>query len=243
MSYYHTKGYGLRAILSGNVDWIKEISNCKEPPILAEPNPGFLGNEVIDSHKVVCIMDDALKGYPEYKSLNVEEMRNIHRSIFPTLERIDYSASDCVCYNDDPWFDEDDYAKFQKRGVRKKDVDLSNAIMMHKETDVIRLLQTGATPYFLDLEVFPDKQGLYYFEDVAPALGTLEIDISFWWTEVPKKFPNDILSMTDNELCYTMFSLYNIAAHRHILHIVDENILPEVKRSSEEFVKQMCGEE
>ena len=241
MAYYHTEGNGLRAILSGNVDWIKELSNCGKPPIVAMPNPDFSGDEVIDSYKAICILDEALKGYPEYNSLNVARMLIEHNKIFPDLPNIDYSVSDCVCYNDAPWFEDEQYEELINQGVRRMDVDLSNAIIMHKEAEVVRLLNNGATPFFLTVRDYLTCISDYYYDDVAPSLGLLDTDIGFWWTEVPIKFPDSIMSMTDDELCNTIFALYNIAAHRHILQVVDNNILPEVKSRGEEFVQRMCG--
>lgn len=237
MAYYHTVGDGLRAILSGKVDWINGISNLDKPPIIALPNESFFGDEVIDSHKAIQIMNEALRGYPEYESLHVQEMFSEHQKIFPSLGVIDYSISDCVCYNGDIWFDEADCEILLEKGAKKQDVELSNAIMMHEEQEVIRFLHLGATPYFLDAEIV-DIKDLYY-EEVAPALGHLEEDIYYWWTEVPKLFPNDNMSMTDDELCNTIFALYNIAAHRHILQVVNDNILPDVKQRGEAFMRQM----
>lgn len=237
MAYYHTVGDGLRAILSGNVDWINGITN-HTPPVIALPNEGFLSEESIDSHKAVHIMNDALKGSPEYESLHVQEMLLRHQQKYPLLGAIDYAVSDCVCYNGDDWFDEEECGILIEKGAEKQDVELANAIMMHDEQEVIRLLHLGATPYFFDVEIQGTEK--YYYEDVAPALGHLETDIDYWWwVGVTKPFPNDVVKMTDDELCDTIFALYNIAAHRHILQVVEDNILPEVKQRGEAFMRQM----
>ena len=237
MAYYHTVGDGLRAILSGNVGWMDGVTN-HIPPIIALPNDGFLGEEAIDSHKAVHIMNDALKELPEYETLRVQEMLSVHQKHFPSLGAIDYSSSDCVCYNGDDWFDEEECMILMEKGAKKQDVELSNAIMMHDEQEVIRLLHLGATPYFLDVETIGTEK--FYYEDVAPALGHLETDIDYWWwVGVTKPFPNDVVNMTDDELCDTIFALYNIAAHRHILQVVEDNILPEVKQRGEAFMRQM----
>lgn len=245
MSYYKIVGDGLKAILMGDTSWLKNLPKLKKPPIIAVPNNEiFVGDEMIDSYKMAIIMyDSLLDDLPEYhEKFHAEEMCTLHQKMFPLYEGVDYSKSDCVCYNDLPMYEEDDdWTKALLRdGARQIDIDLSNAICMHREPEVIKLLQSGATPYFIDYE---DCFGTLYYENCAPALGRLDIDIDFYWTEVPKKFPDHIDDMTEDELCDTFFALYNIAGHSHILRVVDKHILPEVKAKGEELLEKYCGKD
>lgn len=246
MSYYKIVGDGLKAILMGDTSWLKNLPKLKKPPIVAVPNndESFFGNELIDSYKMAIIMHDSLQdSFPRYhEMLHIDEMIALHRKMFPHYQGVDYSKSDCVCYNDLPMYEEDDdWTKALLRdGARQIDIDLSNAICMHREPEVIKLLQSGATPYFIDYE---DCFGTLYYENCAPALGRLDIDIDFYWTEVPKKFPDHIDDMTEDELCDTFFALYNIAGHSHILRVVDKHILPEVKAKGEELLEKYCGKD
>ncbi len=244
MAYYKTVGDGLKAILMGDTSWLKNLPKLKRPPIIAVPNDGFFGDELIDSYKMAIIMHESLlDDLPEYhEKFHAEELCTLHRKMFPHYEGVDYSKSDCVCYNDLPMYEEDDeWTKaLLEEGVRQIDIDLSNAIVMHRELEVIKLLKSGATPYFIDYE---DCFGTLYYENCAPALGKLDVDIDFYWTEVPKKFPDHIDEMTEGELCDTFFALYNIAGHSHILRVVDKFILPEVKAKGEELLEKYCGKD
>ncbi len=243
MAYYKTVGDGLKAILMGDTSWLKNLPKLKRPPIIAVLNDGCFGDRLIDSYKMALIMNDSLQDFPTYhKNLHVNEMCVLHQKMFPHYEGVDYSKSDCVCYNDYPMYTEDDVQTkaLLESGVRQIDIDLSNAIVMHRETEVIKLLKSGATPYFIDYE---DCFGTLYYENCAPALGKLDVDIDFYWTEVPKKFSDHINEMTEDELCDTFFALYNIAGHSHILRVVDKFILPEVKAKGEELLEKYCGKD
>lgn len=245
MSYYKTVGDGLKAILMGDTSWLKNLPKLKKPPVIAIPNNDeFVGDEMLDSYKMAIIMRDSLlDDLPEYyEKFHTEEMCTLHQKLFPHYEGVDYSKSDCVCYNDLPMYEEnDDCTKALLRdGVRQIDIVLSNAICMHREPEVIKLLKSGASPYFIDYE---DCFGTLDYENCAPALGKLDVDIDFYWTEVPKKFPNHIDDMTEDELCDTFFALYNIAGHSHILRVVDKYILPEVKAKGEELLEKYCGKD
>lgn len=243
MASYIPKGDGLKNILMGNTSWIKNQPHKKNPPIIAVPDKRkFYGDEIIDSYKMAVIMRDSLKDdLPEYyEKFNVDKMCALHQKLFPNYAGIDYSKSDCVCYNDFPMYEEDDFCTIQliKNCVRVIDIELANAIHMHRESDVIALLKNGASPYFIDYEY---SMGALTYESCAPPLGTLDVDIAFWWTEVPKKYPTHIDDMSDDELCDTFYALYNIAAHSHILRVVDKYMLPEVKTKGEDFLQKYCG--
>ena len=103
MSYYKTVGNGLKAILMGDTSWLKNLPKLKKPPVIAVPNNDeFVGDEMLDSYKMAIIMRDSLlDDLPEYyEKLHAEEMCTLHQKLFPHYEGVDYSKSDCVCYND-----------------------------------------------------------------------------------------------------------------------------------------------
>lgn len=143
MAYYKPIGEGLKAILMGDTFWLKNQPLLKDPPIIAVPkDDSFFGDEIIDSYKMAIIMRDSLQDdLPEfYEKLHVDEMCALHQELFPHYAGVDYSKSDCVCYNGLPMYEEDDDSTkvLLKDGVRRIDIALSNAIRMHRDSDVIR---------------------------------------------------------------------------------------------------------
>ena len=57
----------------------------------------------------IIMRDSLLDDLPEYyEKLHAEEMCTLHQKLFPHYEGVDYSKSDCVCYNDLPMYEEND---------------------------------------------------------------------------------------------------------------------------------------
>ena len=174
------------AVLTGDTNKIRSlIEAARNSPIkLARwsgDRRGVSDEGDIDSFQLSYAMYDALKNNDYCKTLHVLEMWNLHKALFPDMKRTPYDQLGFVIWNwweepgDNPYIDDEDYEFLLNDGVSEDNIRLTNYGIQHMEDEVVRLLQEGATPYFLChapyiTEIHEDKDG-------GSSLGTI-------WTEI-----------------------------------------------------------
>lgn len=84
--------------------------------------------------------------------------------------------------------DDNEVEMMLKDGASRQDIDLTNYGMIYKEDEMIRLLRSGASPYFLDKRYFDDEDcDCYYsYKEVAPLQSFHEMAISDQWKFTPE---------------------------------------------------------
>ena len=198
------------AVLTGDTNKIRSlIEAARNSPIkLARwsgDRRGVSDEGDIDSFQLSYAMYDALKNNDYCKTLHVLEMWNLHKALFPDMKRTPYDQLGFVIWNwweepgDNPYIDDEDYEFLLNDGVSEDNIRLTNYGIQHMEDEVVRLLQEGATPYFLChapyiTEIHEDKDGniRHTYFDVAPMLEVTKVhsvdiggsSLGTIWTEI-----------------------------------------------------------
>jgi hypothetical protein len=240
------KKRNLIAMLSGDVEQVElllEQNNGKPLPVF-DADWGYQ-YYYIDSHQLAYVLYDAL-AYDDdqtwFKKRHIQELLDLHHRICPPLAHMDYSKFRFINYSDDyddyPYIDEDDGKTILNDGANIQDVELTNYGVWHKEADVIRLLQNGATPYFKDRgdckKIHPGN-----YRMVAPLLCHLDSEWCDQWDLYGLTlWEKDIDSFEDDALETIAFAMFNAAASQRMLYIIDKYITDEARAKGEKLMRE-----
>ena len=241
--------------LSGNVEMMKAmfISNDFKPLEVAHwsgERRGLRTKGSLNSFQLAQALSDALRIDKLYSSLNVEAMWQLHKELFPDMERTTYDQLDFIIWNwfespgDNPYFDNDDEKELMATGVAHRDICLTNYGVQHMENEVVQFLKAGASPYFLvtapsSTEMYIDKEGVlrHTYVDVAPMIEITKNHSSDYWNEfIHDDLEKDINSLSVSTLEEVMEGLFNVAACERILYLTDKYISDEARAKGDEMM-------
>lgn len=240
------KRRNLVAMLSGNVDLVESLlkHNNDKPFQVFDV---IWGDDYfyIDSYQLAYVLYDALAYDSDqtwFRKRNIQELLDLHHRICPPMPHIDYSKFTFVNYSDDydsfPFIDEDESEIILNDGASIQDIELTNYGVWHREEDVIRLLQNGATPYFMDRVDCKEMHSGSY-EMVAPLLCHLESEWCDQWDLYGLTlWEKEIDSLEYDDLETIAYAMFNAAASMRMLHVVDKYITDEARTMGEKLMKK-----
>ena len=247
------------ATLKGNVAAIRNyLSERDTPPVIAHwsgERRGLSTEGVLDSFQLAQAMNDALRIDKLYKPLNVAEIWNLHKDLFPNVKRTAYDQFGFIIWNwmdepgDNPYFDEDDEAELAETNVEQRDICLANYAIQHMEKEVVELLKAGASPYFLvttpaRTELHYDKEGVlrHTYFDVAPMLEVSKCHSDEYWFEfIGNSLEEDDASLSISSLENVVEGIFNVAACERILYLTDKFISVEARAKGEKMMMEHLG--
>ena len=248
------------AVLSGDCSKVRSLieANGNAPFILARwsgARRGVSDEGDINSFQLSQAMYDALKYDEHFGKLHVQEMWELHQTLFPTMKRTPYEQFGFITWNyweepdDNLYIDDEEYDFLLNDGVPEKDIQLTNYGINHMEEEVVRLLKEGATPYFLVkapglTEAYQDKDGnlRYTYFDVAPMLEVTKVHSDDYWMEyIGDVLDKDIFQINVMFLESVVEGLFNVGACERILHLTDQYISEKAKKEGEELMMKYLG--
>ena len=226
------------AVLTGDTNKIRSlIEAARNSPIkLARwsgDRRGVSDEGDIDSFQLSYAMYDALKNNDYCKTLHVLEMWNLHKALFPDMKRTPY----------------EDYEFLLNDGVSEDNIRLTNYGIQHMEDEVVRLLQEGATPYFLChapyiTEIHEDKDGniRHTYFDVAPMLEVTKVhSVDYWWEFIGDDLDGDLSIQTTENLERIVEGIFNVGACERILHLTDKYISDKARKEGDDLMMRYLG--
>lgn len=242
--------HNLMAMLTGDVKQVEELLGLygNNPIPIATINREGVETQV-NSYLFSHVLYDAFRYEEKYDLFgprHVQELLDLHQRVCPPTPRPDYSQFDFLTYRGEIYSIDDDneIEMVLKDGASRQDIDLTNYGMIYKEDEMIRLLRSGASPYFLDKRYFDDEDcDCYYsYKEVAPLQSFHEMVISDQW----KLDGFDSIILDEASLPKTkrleniLLGIFEIAASYRILYLVDKYITPEAHKKGEELMKEYC---
>ena len=249
------------AVLTGDTDKIQSLIEVRgnSPLKLARwsgERRGVSEEGEIDSFQLSYAMYDALRNIEYLEKLHVKDMWNLHKTLFPNMERTPYEQFGFIIWNwmeepgDNPYIDDEDYEFLLNDGVSENNIRLTNCGIQHMEAEVVRLLKEGATPYFLVhapyiTQVHEDKEGnvRHTYFDVAPMLDVTKIhSVDYWWQFIGDDLDNEISEYEPPVLERIVEGIFNVGACERILHLTDKFISDKARKEGDELMKEYLGE-
>ncbi len=246
--------------LSGNVETMKVLltSNNFNPMEIAQwsgERRGVNTNGTINSFQLAQALSDALHNDKLLSKLNTDAMWQLHKDLFPDMERQPYDQLGFIIWNwfdnpgDNPYFDEHDEKELLATGVEKRDIHLTNFGVQHMEKEVVELLKAGASPYFLvtapsSTEMYVNKEGLicHTYFDVAPMIELTKIHSDDYWNNFDcNSLEGDIYSLSTSTLEEVLEGIFNVAACERILYLTDKYICDEARDKGNELMLKYLG--
>jgi len=248
------------AVLTGDTDKMRLLieANGNSPVKLARwsgERRGVSDKGDIDSFQLSYAMYDALINDEYCEKLHVQEMWNLHKTLFPDMKRTPYNQFGFIIWNwmeesgDNPYIDDEDYEFLLNDGVSVDNIRLTNYGIQHMENEVIRLLKEGATPYFLChapyiTYVHEDKDGniRHTYFDVAPMLDVTKAHSDdYWWDFIGDNLDKDISQFKNADLERIVEGLFNVGACERILHLTDKYISDKARKEGDELMLKYLG--
>lgn len=245
------------ATLTGDVATMRQILYSNNSPVMVAhwsgERRGSCSEGILDSFQLAQAMNDSLRFDELYKHLNVEAMWHLHRKMYPDTKRTYYDHFGFITWNwmnepgDNPYFDEEDEVEFVKTGVEKRDICLTNYAIQHMEKEVVELLKSGASPYFLVTVpewLHYDKAGVWYhsYFDVAPMLDVTELHAYDYWLQyIGDSLEREIASLSNSTLEEVVEGIFNVAACERILYITDKYIGEVARKKGERMMLEHLG--
>ena len=233
-------------MLNGRLDELRaliaENGNRPLPTILVNGE----GVSCINSYQLAYALYDAYAYDSDqtwFKEHHIGELLEIHKTMCPPNNHVDYSKLGFVSWNGFEYYDEDDTELLLKSGVRQCDIDLTNYGKQHMEKEVIELLQMGASPYFMDVADvdYLDKDGNmhWYYGNLAPLLCHLDSEWCDQWDVYNLSwYEKNIDKLDDEDLCRCLYCLFNAGAAQRMLYIIDKYIKDDVREKGAELLKR-----
>lgn len=235
-----------KAVLSGRIDELKALIAETGNLVLPIALVNWDRVDCINSYQLAYALYDAYAYDSDqtwFKEHHVMDVLNLHKTMCPPNDHVDYSKIEFLSWNDFEYYDEDDIETLLKSGVRQCDIDLTNYGMQHMEKEVIELLQRGASPYFMDVadEDYRDKDGNmhWYYGNLAPLLCHLDSEwCDQWDVHGMSSYENNIDNLDDEDLCRYLCYLFNAGASQRMLYIIDKYIKDDVREKGAELLKR-----
>ena len=256
----HNEREAVVAVLTGDTDKIRSLieANGNSPVKLtcwSGERRGISDKGDINSFQLSYAMYDALKNNEYCEKLHVREMWNLHKSLFPEMKRTPYDQLGFVIWNwweepgDNPYIDDEDYEFLLNDGVSEDNIRLTNYGIQHMEDEVVRLLQEGATPYFLChapyiTEIHEDKDGniRHTYFDVAPMLEVTKVhSVDYWWEFIGDDLDGDLSIQTTENLERIVEGIFNVGACERILHLTDKYISDDARKEGDKLMLKYLG--
>lgn len=241
------------AMLTGNVKQVEELLKRYDNNPIPIATIKWEGVETqVNSYQFSYVLYDAFhyeKEYDLFASRHVQEMLDLHKQVCPPMPRPDYSKFNFLTYKGEIYsFWDDEVEMLLSDGASQQDVCLTNFGLMYKEEELITLLKSGASPYFLyrtDLDDEMKNGGYYYrYGEVAPLMNRQEMEIFDQWELEGLDAILDEASLPQtNYLEEILFGVFSVAASYRILYLVDKYITPEAREKGKLLMKKYCDEE
>ena len=250
--YVGIKRHNIVAMLTGNVEQVEELLKQYNNPIPIATIKWEGVETQVNSYLFSYVLYDAFRyerQYDLFTSRHVQEMLDLHKQICPPMPRPDYSKFNFLTYKGEIYsFYDDEVKMLLNDGASQQDVCLTNFGLMYKEEELITLLKSGASPYFLNRTNLDDdvKNGgyFYHYNEVAPLMDRQEMEISDQWQFEGLDAILDETSLPQtNYLEEILFGVFSVAASYRILYLVDKYITPEAREKGKLLMKKYCDNE
>lgn len=246
--------HNMAAMLTGNVKQVEELLKQNDSNPIPIATIRWEGVETqVNSYLFAYVLYDAFRferRYDLFASRHIQELLDLHKRVCSPMPRPDYSKFNFLTEIGEIYsFDDDSEVQMLLNdGASQQDICLTNFGLTYHEEELICLLKSGASPYFLNRTMLDEemKNGGYYFHynEVAPLMDRQDTEISDQWdldgldaildeTSLPhSKYLDDIL-----------FSVFSVAASYRILYLVDKYITPEAREKGKLLMKKYCNHE
>ena len=249
-----------KAILRGDIHFVKSMLKAQGSPIPIASwhgeRRGLFSKGKINSFQLSQAMFDALRDTKYSDKYHIKEIWNLHKALFPSIERTPYDQFDFIIWNwmeepeDNPYIDDEDYEFLLQDGVPEINIRLTNCGIQHMEDEVVRLLKEGASPYFLChapyiTNIHEDKNGniQHTYFDVAPMLEVTKCHSCDYWLDFNlDDLDKDISSFDRPKIESIIEGLFNVGACERILHLTDEYICNKARLEGEDLMLHYLGE-
>lgn len=241
--------HNLMAMLTGDVKQVEELlKQYNNNPIpIATINCEGVETQV-DSNMFSYVLYDAFRykgDYDLFGQRHIQELLDLHQRVCPPMPRPDYSKFDFLTYRGEIYSIDDDneIEMMIKDGASRQDIDLTNYGMIYKEDEMIWLLRSGFSPYFLDKRDLDDEDDdcCYSYKEVAPLQSFHEMVISDQWESDGLDLLLDESSLPNTKrLEDILLGIFEIAASYRILYLVDKYITPEAREKGKKLMEEYC---
>lgn len=234
-----------KAVLSGRIDELKALIAESGNLVLPIALVNWDRVDCINSYQLAYALYDAYAYDSDqtfFREHHVIDVLNLHKTMCPPNDHVDYSKIEFLSWNDFELYDESDIENLLKSGVKQCDIDLSNYGLQHMEKEVIELLQKGASPYFMDhTNEIHSKDGktIWCYENLAPMLCRLvNVWCDQWDLHGMSSYENNIDNLDDEDLCRYLCYIFNAGASMRMLYIIDKYIKDDVREKGSELLKR-----
>lgn len=124
---------------------------------------------------------------------------------------------------------------------------MTNYAIQHMEKEVVELLKSGASPYFLVTVpewLHYDKAGVlcHTYFDVAPMQDVTELHAGdYWFQYIGDSLEREIASLSNSTLEEVVEGVFNVAACERILYITDKYIGEDARKKGERIMLEHLG--
>ena len=236
------------AMLSGDVERVEALlKNANNAPLPITSIEWNDSTTYVDSYLLSYVLYDALRydGDQElFASRHIQAMLDLHKRLCGSILRPDYSSFDFISWNDfGPYFDDEEKDFLLKDGVSQQNIDLTNYGILHNEAEVIRLLQEGASPYYLNRTDGIEDECYGYFE-IAPMLSILDSEMADQWQLYGlDAYKGDIKLLRRERIEDIITCLFNAAASYRILYLIEKYLSPKARINGNQLMKKYLSQE
>ena len=238
------------AMLTGDVKQVEELLGLNDNSPIPIATINWEGVETqVNSYTFSYVLYDAFRYEEQYNlfaARHIQELLNLHQRVCSPMPRPDYSHFNFLTCRGEIYSidDDDDIEILIRDGASQQDIELANSGMLYKEPKVVRLLENGASPYFINRKNSDDEDDdkFFSYSEVAPLLSFLDMVISDQWQiDGLNSILDDKSFPYTNRLEDLLLGVFEIAASYRILYLVDKYITPEARKKGEELMKEYCA--